>query len=158
METQEINAPEGRPRMLRMLCTASFINQGVAFFLYGSMILISAWAATLPLDEFRNLLLAQRPQMLSSEQLEHMEEHLGLVHASGVLIFGIGAARTAVRAFGTWQMWKLKKIGLHIYVSAQLLGILVPMLVIGQQVFDLLGFLMALSWCYYYWSVRRFLA
>ena len=65
------------------------------------------------------------------------------------------ALRTFARFMGTLRMWNGHHDGLHIYITAQLLGMLVPILVAGPKTLDFLGFIIALNWCYLYYTQRK---
>ena len=154
MEPQQVERPARTP-VMRWLCTASFINQGFAFLMYGILVLGAGSIRSMPLAEVQAIADSFYGRLLDPASTERMHAFLALLHERGGLLFGIYALRTLVRAYGTWRMWKGELIGLHIYVSAQLLGVLVPMLVFGRELFDVLGFMMVINWCYLYWSARR---
>lgn len=144
-------------RVIRWLCTASFVNQGFSLFMYLLLLASAGAIANLPLEEVQAMAIATYGKLLDSAGEERMHRFVQMLHGQGAVLFGLYALRTVARAYGTWRMWKRERIGLHIYVSAQLLGVLVPMLVLGRELFDLLGFIMVLNWCYLYWSARRVL-
>ena len=51
--------------------------------------------------------------------------------------------------------WRLKGDGFHIYTTAQLLGILLHMLVVGTELFNFLGLVIAALWCVMYYAQMR---
>ena len=145
-----------RPKMLARLCVASFVNQGVVFPLYLSGILVSYVLQGMSVEEVRNLVSSTYSTWLPPDRIEAMQLYVGSLRAHGVALMAIFSLRTLVRFFGTLRMWQGKKEGFHIYTSAQLLGILVPMLVVdGLASFNFLGFVLALNWCYLYFTQRN---
>ena len=141
--------------MLARLCVASFINQGVVFPLYLSGILLAYVMHGMPLEEVRNLVATTYSNWLPPDRLEAMQTYVGSLREHGVALMSIFAARTLVRFVGTLRMWQGRKDGFHIYTSAQLLGMLVPMLVDAPDTFNVLGFFLALNWCYLYFTQRN---
>jgi hypothetical protein len=73
----------------------------------------------------------------------------------GVGLMSVLALRTLARFIGTLRMWRLHWSGFHIYTTAQLLGLLVPMLIAGSELFAPLSLIIVLGWCYLYWNHRR---
>ncbi|MGV9011759.1 MAG: hypothetical protein ACOH13_04105 [Flavobacteriales bacterium] len=144
-----------RPPMLARLCVASFINQGVVFPLYLSGILLAYVMHGMPLEEVRNLVATTYSSWLPPDRLEAMQTYVASLREHGVALMSIFAARTLVRFVGTLRMWQGRKEGFHIYTSAQLLGMLLPMLVDAPDTFNVLGFFLALNWCYLYFTQRN---
>lgn len=141
--------------MLARLCVASFINQGVVFPLYLSGILLAYVMHGMPLEEVRNLVATTYSNWLPPDRLEAMQAYVGSLREHGVALMSIFSARTLVRFVGTLRMWQGRKDGFHIYTSAQLLGMLFPMLVDAPDTFNILGFFLALNWCYLYFTQRN---
>ena len=84
--------------------------------------------------------------------LRARHRYLDLFREHGVALLGVFALRTAVRFVGTLRMWQLKGDGFHIYTTAQLLGILLPMLIAGTEMFSFLGLVLASLWCLMYFA------
>ena len=108
-------------------------------------------------DEVETLLRTGTGGLLQGAQLEQMRTAVELLRENGVWIMFVLALRTLARFIGVLRMWKLKGDGFHIYTTAQLLGILVPMLIGGQAMFSGLGLITVAMWCYLYWSQLKFL-
>lgn len=158
METGEASIPGGpwqRPRPLTRLCIASFIDQGVVFPVYLLLIAYSAFIHNMPAEDLRALVEKTYNGLLKGEQLQQMVAMNELLRVHGVVLMGVFAARTLARFIGTLRMWQGRRDGFHIYTMAQLLGCLVPMLVAGPKMFSMLGFLLMLNWCYFYFLLRK---
>jgi hypothetical protein len=155
-QTEEAGAWK-RPVLLARLCTASFINQGVVFPLY-LVGLAGAYALRgMPEDEVARLIDGVYAPWLQPAQVAAMQAYVGMLRVHGVALMAVFALRTAVRFAGTLRMWHGRKDGLHLYIMAQLLGVLVPMLVAGRTAFNFFGFLIALNWCFLYFTQRKVL-
>lgn len=154
-ETSEGQGTWQRPKLLARLCMASFINQGLVFPLY----LIGCAGAYalkgMPEEEVRKLIDGVYATWLQPQQLEAVHAYIQVMRLHGVALMAVFAARTLLRFTGTLRMWQGWKDGMHIYITAQLLGVLVPMLVAGREAFNFLGFLIALNWCFLYFTQRR---
>ena len=144
-----------RPKLLARLCAASFINQGLVFPLY----LIGCAGAyalgRMPQDEVAGLVGSVYARWLQPPQVEAVQAYVNVLRTHGVALMAVFAVRTLVRFIGTLRMWQGWKDGLHIYITGQLLGVLVPMLVAGREAFNFFGFLIALNWCFLYFTLRK---
>ena len=144
-----------RPPTLTRLCVLSFINQGVVFPMYLGGFLASFYLRDTDPQALRDLATSFYQGLLQPEQLEQMYRYLDLMRDHGVALMGILTLRTAARFVGTLRMWRLKGDGFHIYTTAQLLGILLPMLVVGTELFNFLGLVIAALWCVMYYAQIR---
>ena len=108
-------------------------------------------------EEVEALLRTSTYGLLQTGQLEQMLTVAESLRENGVWIMLVLALRTLARFIGVLRMWKLKGDGFHIYTTAQLLGILLPMLIGGQAMFSGLGLITAVMWCYLYWSQLKVL-
>ncbi len=148
-------APSRRPKGLTRLCIASFINQGVMFPVYLLGIPISAMIRTMDPDALEALVRQQYEPYFDDAQVEQFLSYSTLLRDHGVALMGVLALRTLARFVGTLRMWRLKEDGFHIYTTAQLLGVLLPMLVAGNAMFSLFGLMTAVLWCLLYWQQHR---
>jgi hypothetical protein len=144
-----------RPKILTRLCALSFINQGVVFPLYLFGLLGVYMMQHMPAEEVQRLITDTWSRWMVPEQQEALRSYMDLMREHGKAVMGIFALRTLVRAFGTWRMWTGWRDGFHIYTSAQLLGILLPLWIAGPRTFNFLGFFIALNWCYLYFTQRK---
>lgn len=135
----------------------SFINQGLVFPLYAMGIFV-AWAMRdMPIEEVRQMMETTYAPLLRSASEDDLMAYLELMKEHGVALMAVFAFRTAARFVGTLRMWQGWKDGFHIYTTAQLLGILVPILIAGPRMFSLIGFILVLNWCYLYFIHRKIL-
>ncbi|HEY0978815.1 MAG TPA: hypothetical protein VGE21_15185 [Flavobacteriales bacterium] len=153
----ENNSTWQRPPVLRWLCIASGIDQSFFLLLYAFGLLAAFALKDMPADEFAALAQRSYAMLLTPEQIEQLLPFGELLRTHGVLLFTIYLLRTAARMVGTVRMWNGHSDGLHIYITAQLLGVLAPMLLVDRQLFSFFGLLMVLNWCYLYWSLRHVL-
>jgi hypothetical protein len=151
----ETPAPTQRPKGLTRLCIASFINQGVMFPLYLLGIPISAMIRSMDHDALDTLVRQQYEPYFDEAQVEQFLSYSTLLREHGVVLMAVLALRTLARFVGVLRMWRLKEDGFHIYTTAQLLGILLPMLVAGNTMFSFFGLMTAVLWCLLYWQQRR---
>lgn len=93
--------------------------------------------------------------MLEPSQLEQMYGYLDLLREHGIALMAVYTLRTAARLVGTLRMWQIKGDGFHIYTTAQLLGILLPMLIAGTAMFSMIGMVAASLWCLMYFVRLR---
>ena len=149
------SGPWQRPALLRWLCISSGINQLVCVICYFTLLLVASSLRGTDVNEVEGLVRGLYAGWVQPDQMDRLISMAKLLHAQGVLLMGILLARTIVRAVGTWRMWNGHLDGLHIYISAQLIGVLAPMWLVDRSLFDFFGFIMVLNWCYLYWSVRR---
>lgn len=141
--------------MLTWLCVASFINQGVVFPLYLMGILMSYVMRDMSPEEIRELVENTYSKFIQPDQREQMVTYLALLKVHGVALMSVFALRTLARFIGTFRMWNGWKDGFHIYTSAQLLGMLVPIMVVGPETINFIGFILAINWCYLYFIHRK---
>ncbi len=144
-----------RPPALTRLCVLSFINQGVMFPIYLLGFFASFSLADIDPQELWAMADAIYGKMLDSTELDRLHGFLDLFQEHGTALMGVLALRTAARFIGTLRMWQLKGDGFHIYTTAQLLGILLPMLIAGTAMFSLLGLVLVSLWCLMYFVRMR---
>lgn len=124
METESSENPTNtlnsgkRPPGLTMLCILTFIGSGVSVI--SSIFVILAY-------DLIPLAAAQSP-------VPNIEEMIELVLIAGRNFFMVMGLLYALSLLGAIYMWKLSKKGFHVYTSAQLLMLIVPLLMIkGYQ-------------------------
>lgn len=151
----EPNLTPVRPPALARLCIASFIDQGVFILLYLLCIPAAAMIKDMDPDALNNMVRTAYGPLLKADQLDTAMQYLDLLRTHGVALMTVFALRTIARFIGTLRMWKLKSDGLHIYITAQLLGLLVPMLIAGAKLFAPVSLVVILGWCFLYWTHRK---
>ncbi|MCK4360899.1 MAG: hypothetical protein KAV70_04065 [Bacteroidales bacterium] len=112
-----------RPEFLSVLCILTFIGSGLAAF---SNLIIS-----LNYDSFI--------EIAQSEELTF--PGIDLFLSLKVDFFIISFIFYSVSLFGAIQMWKLKKIGFHIYTVAQIILLIIPSIFAPSLEFPFLGLL-----------------
>ncbi len=148
-------AVEARPVMLTRLCVASFINQGVVFPIYLVGILGAYALRGMSDEEVRHLVESTWSWLIGPDRQEAAFAYAKVMRTHGVALMGVFALRTLARFVGVFRMWNGKFDGFHIYTSAQLLGMLVPIMIAGSATLNILGFFLALNWCYLYFIHRK---
>lgn len=109
----------------------------------------------IPDEEVLKLVHTTYGAFIQPGQEDDIVAYVAMLKAHGPALMGVFALRTLVRFIGTLRMWQGFKDGFHIYTTAQLLGMLVPMLIAGPKAINLLGFVLALNWCYLYFTHRK---
>ncbi len=124
METESNENPTNtlnsvkRPPGLAMLCILTFIGSGVSVI--SSIFVVLAY-------DLIPLAAAQSP-------VPNVEEMIELVLTAGRDFFMVMGLLYALSLLGAIYMWKLSKKGFHVYTSAQLVMLIVPLLMIkGYQ-------------------------
>ena len=156
-QTSTTPLPNRTPTLAR-LCVFSFINQGVMFPCYLIGIPLSLYLSRMDADTYQELVQGIYSKLFQGEQLELMIRNADMLRIHGAALMTVLAARTLARFIGTLRMWNLKADGFHIYTTAQLLGVFLPMLVAGTAMFSVLGLFIVLGWCYLYWAQMRLLS
>lgn len=154
-QDQNVTTVKTRPRMLTWLCVASFINQGVVFPLYLMGMLVAYVLRDSTTEELHEMVEKTYAVFIQPDQREQMITYLKMLQVHGVALMGVFALRTLARFIGTFRMWHGWKDGFHIYTSAQLLGMLIPILIAGPITINFVGFILAINWCYLYFIHRK---
>ncbi|MEO8733143.1 MAG: hypothetical protein ABI373_02305 [Flavobacteriales bacterium] len=150
-----VGGPWQRPRSLMRLCVLSFIDQGVVFPIYLFGLLSAFIMHSMSAEEVQHMLDGVPANLVSSAQRQALVPYMDMLRLHGVALMGIFALRTVARFIGTLRMWNGRNDGLHIYITAQLLGMLLPIMIAGSKTLDFLGFIIALNWCYLYFTQRK---
>jgi hypothetical protein len=117
--------PVTRPNLLTILCILTFINGGLTLI---SSIFVGAF-----FEQF----VAIATDFATRFKLPGLE----MITEGRPLFFFVNAVLYAVSVAGAILMWQLKKIGFHIYTTAQILLILSPMYFFhlpGPSIFDII--------------------
>ena len=124
-DAQGAAQPVKRPTLLTVLCILTFIGSGLN--------ILSGLVIGVFFDQFV-------PIVTEMAETYHLPELLVFANGSPTFFF-ISAALYAVSAGGALMMWRLRKIGFHVYTITQILLILVPMYLYkipGPSVADLI--------------------
>lgn len=121
---------------LKILCIFTIAGSGLGFISYGIIGLIRDYFS-------RNLALIPD---------EQNRELIAMLLAAGRLFFFLNAILYGVSVAGAFMLWRLKKIGFHLYTASQLLLLILPLLFIkgfpmpGTSIFVTLLFIWGYSW------------
>ncbi|MCD4747483.1 MAG: hypothetical protein K8R58_14395, partial [Bacteroidales bacterium] len=97
-----------RPDLLTVLCILTFIGSGIRAF---SSFFIS---------------ISYNEAITFWEETEFNIPEMEIIMSGGKGFFVTGFIFYTVALFGAIQMWKLKKIGFHLYTVAQILLLILP--------------------------------
>jgi len=117
-EQQEPLPKEAGPNLifLKILCVITFVGSGLGFLSYGIIGLIH--------DLFSSNL-----SLIPDEQ---NRELIGMLLSAGRAFFFLSALLYAASFAGALLLWRMKKIGFHLYTASQLLLLILPMAYIKQ--------------------------
>ncbi len=146
-----------RPRTLHWLCVASFANQALVFPFYLMGIVAALVMRDMPEEEIRQLMQSSWATLVQPAQQDELLAYTGLLKAHGVALMSALVLRTLARFIGTLRMWQGWRDGFHIYTTAQLVGVLAPILIAGPRMFSFIGLVLVLNWCYLYFIHRKVL-
>ena len=114
MDEQQRPIPkEASPNLifLKILCVITFIGSGLGFISYGTIGLIRDFFAS-------NL------SLIPDEQ---NRELIGLLLSAGRTFFFLNAILYGTSLAGAILLWRLKKLGFHLYTASQLLLLILPL-------------------------------
>ena len=97
--------------LLKILCVITFIGSGLGFLSYGIIGLVHSFFSS-------NL------SLIPDEQ---NRELIGMLLSAGRMFFFLNAILYAVSFAGALLLWRMKKIGFHLYTASQLLLLILPM-------------------------------
>ncbi len=128
-----------RPESLSILCVLTFIGSGLA--------------------AFSNLVI-----YLSFDMLFETYESGGLNLPGAEIIFSFTKSFFIISFFiysisfsGALRMWKLKKIGFHVYAIAQILLLILPSLFVKTEQFPIVGVLITVVFILFYFRHLKFM-
>jgi hypothetical protein len=97
--------------LLKILCVITFIGSGLGFLSYGIIGLVHSFFSS-------NL------SLIPDEQ---NRELIGMLLSAGRMFFFLNAILYAVSFAGALLLWRMKKLGFHLYTASQLLLLILPM-------------------------------
>ena len=141
MATTENNLrdPAKRPEMLKILCIFTFIGSGLAIFSYSLTFLL--------FDEMK-IIVGDL-----NEQYPGIEE----IFSGGKRFFLTGFILYSISFAGALQMWKLRKIGFHLYTVAQIFILILPVVMIKSYQLPFLGILVSSAFVFGYYSNLKYM-
>jgi hypothetical protein len=119
--------PGKRTELLTYLCILSFIGSGLAA--------ISNLFIFLSYDDMINL----------TKEFEIKLPEFELMMSGGTKFFFAGFILYSISLLGAIGMWKLKKIGFHLYTVAQIFILILPVTFIQNYPFSILAVLVTLA-------------
>lgn len=133
-----------RPELLKLLCILTFIGSGLSAL---SNIMLYSF-----IDQIREL-IAEDPinSMFGAEMI------ISLFLKVNPWFFMIQAVLYSLSFSGALQMWKLRKIGFHLYSIAQILLLIVPKLFIADMPFPAMDLILTGSFIYFYYMNVKFM-
>ena len=126
--------------MLKILCIFTFIGSGLAVFSY----------------LFTYLLFDEMQLMMEemTEQYPGIEE----IFSGGKQFFLTGFILYSISLSGALQMWKLRKIGFHLYTVAQIFILILPVVMIKSYQLPFLGILVSSAFVFGYYSNLKYMS
>lgn len=134
-----------RPDLLTYLGVLGFINTGFFGLVYALGVPFMLLLAGIPLDTYLELITAEKANWPAEVEPEQMLWFAEFLYTHGALLMGILLARAVLRFVGILFMWRGRKVGFHIYATAQLLGIFAPHLVLPWSLLGVWGPLLAVG-------------
>lgn len=135
--TPQENTGRKRPDLLTVLCILTFIGSGTGAF--------SNLMITMNYDETMDYLKQEAFEWPLME----------LLSRAGYGFFLTGTLLYSTSLAGAIQMWKMRKIGFHLYLVAQILLLLLPLIYIGDYPFPWFDLLITTVFVYLYWKHVR---
>lgn len=142
-EFQQSDPKETAPNLilLKVLCIFTFIGSGLGFISYGVIGLVHDYFVS-------NLAL------IANEKYHDVVE---MLLAAGRLFIILNALLYGVSFTGAVMLWKMKKVGFHLYTSAQLLLLILPMIFIKGFPMDLGTIFLTLLFVWGYSGYMKFM-
>lgn len=130
--TATMETPQ-RPQFLKVLCIISYVFSGI-----GALMLAAGYfgmsymkkqieAGTIDVEQMGDSANIQK----AMDMLPHMN-----------LIFGVGFLTLIISLVGVIMMWKLMKTGFYVYLMAQVVGTVAPILVMGTEQISWFGIIL----------------
>ncbi len=139
MEIQNINQHPQRPSVLTFLLILTFIGSGMTFF-SNSVIYIM-------FDQFKAV-FSQHPDMEMMGVKMNMAEYMNL----NPLFYLLQGLLSGLAFAGAVFMWNLKKVGFHLYTTAQILMLIIPKIFIHHLPFPLFPLIISFLFIYLYYK------
>lgn len=138
MQDKNLEVPK-RPEFLKFLCIISFLGGGLSLVTYGFMYFyFEEWVIAFNEGQFDELMGTL--DMEAIEVFLNVNSNFFLFQA---LLFGLSI-------LGVYNMWKLKKLGFHMYSIAQILLLITQQVYLPSLPFPLIPFLLTLTFILLY--------
>lgn len=133
-----------RPELLKLLCILTFIGSGLS--------MLSNVALFALIDQVRGMFAENQTYTLFGVEMD-----MSVFLQVNPLFFMVQAVLFSLSFLGALQMWKLNKIGFHIYSIAQISLLIVPKLFIPGMPFPVLDLVLTGSFIYFYYLNVKFM-
>jgi len=133
-----------RPELLKLLCILTFIGSGLS--------MLSNVALFSMIGQIREM-FAEDPNYT----VFGVEMNMSIFLNVNPWFFMVQAVLYSLSFSGALQMWKLNKVGLHIYSIAQILLLIVPKLFISDMPFPAMDLILSGSFVYFYYLNLKFM-
>jgi hypothetical protein len=137
VENQNSDNRKVRSGLLTFLCTLTFIGSGMATFVF-MMVYLSYDEMLIAMEDYKG----QFPELVN-------------IFRGGRQFFIASSILYFISLMGAIQMWKLKKIGFHMYTAAQLFLLILPMALIDSTMFSLFEVFITLAFVSGYFSQMK---
>lgn len=131
--------PLKRPDLLKLLCILTFIGSGLAS--------VSNMFIYLSFDEIL---------LLKDEYVQILPE-METILSGGKRFFLTGFIFYTLSLFGALNMWKMRKIGFHLYTGAQIFILILPVVFIESYPFSFIGLIVTAIFVGAYASNLKFM-
>ena len=125
--------------LLQVLCILTFIGSGLAFFSNASLYVFYDW--------FKDLFLNHPDMILGGSKMD-----FSFVFKISRYYFLLGGLISLLSFAGALFMWKLKKVGFHLYTLAQIILLILPKIFVPDFPFPLFQLLLSGTFVYLYYS------
>jgi hypothetical protein len=136
---QEPRIKKSRPELLTILCILTFIGSGLAAF--SNLVLFLTY------DEMDSLM----------KELDIGFEEITLLLSGGKSFFISGFFLYSISLAGAMAMWKLRKVGFHLYAAAQVFLLVLPLVSIDDFPFSIGGLLVTATFILGYATQLKFM-
>lgn len=133
-----------RPEMLKLLCILTFIGSGLS--------MLSNVALFSVIGQVREM-FAEDPMYT----VLGVEMNMSIFLNVNSWFFMVQAILYSLSFSGALQMWKLNKVGFHIYSVAQILLLIVPKIFIADMPFPAMDLILTGSFIYFYYLNLKFM-
>jgi hypothetical protein len=145
MDNQQNTEPlQETPRQfgfLKFLCILTFVGSGLAIFSY------------FVIGVFYEIFLSANMKQLG----ENEQELIKIMLSAGKVFFLLSAFIYAISLYGAVLMWKLRKIGFHLYAVAQIILLILPLLFIHGFKMPFITILVTVTFIFAYSTFLKFM-
>lgn len=131
-----------RPQNLSILCILTFIGSGLSVISNGLVVLFyEPFTAAENLKEIENIFGS--------------DMNLDVLLGTSIYYYALQTVFYALSVWGAYRMWKLQKIGFHLYTFAQMVILILPEIFVPALPFPFVQLLVTASFVFLYYSYTR---